>query len=68
MKKASARPLQTHHREGAGHRAAAQGFAAALLENLKYDETGNLLTTTFSGEKQMKWRWDSVAVGLLRLP
>ncbi|WP_229165956.1 molybdopterin cofactor-binding domain-containing protein [Bradyrhizobium altum] len=28
--------------------AAAHGVGAALLENLKYDETGNLLTTTFS--------------------
>jgi CO/xanthine dehydrogenase Mo-binding subunit len=28
--------------------AAAHGFGAALLENLKYDESGNLLTTTFS--------------------
>ena len=28
--------------------AAAHGFGAALLENLKYDEGGNLLTATFS--------------------
>ena len=28
--------------------AAAHGFGAALMENLKYDDNGNLLTTTFS--------------------
>lgn len=28
--------------------AAGHGFGAALMENLKYDEAGNLLTTTFS--------------------
>jgi 2-furoyl-CoA dehydrogenase large subunit len=28
--------------------AAAHGLGAALMENLKYDEAGNLLTTTFS--------------------